>query len=41
MDATVSWDVLLALIEPVYYKPSDLGGRPPFDLEVMLQIHLL
>ncbi|MGB5239907.1 MAG: transposase [Prochlorococcaceae cyanobacterium] len=31
----------LALIEPVYHKPSSQGGRPPIPLEVMLPIHLL
>jgi IS5 family transposase len=41
MEATVPWDSFLALIQPVYYKPTGKGGRPPFPLEVMLRIHLL
>ena len=41
MEATVPWDSFLALIQPVYYKPTTKGGRPPFPLEVMLRIHLL
>jgi IS5 family transposase len=41
MEATVPWDAFLALISPVYHKPSAKGGRPPFSLEVMLRIHLL
>jgi IS5 family transposase len=41
MEATVPWDAFLALIAPVYHKPSAKGGRPPFSLEVMLRIHLL
>jgi len=41
MEATVPWDPFLALISPVYHRPSAKGGRPPFPLEVMLRIHLL
>jgi len=41
MEATLPWDSFLALIQPVYYKPTAKGGRPPFSLEVMLRIHLL
>ena len=41
MEATVPWEAFLALIEPVYHKPSRKGGRPPIPLEVMLRIHLL
>jgi IS5 family transposase len=41
MEAPVPWDSFLALIQPVYYKPAAMGGRPPFPLEVMLRIHLL
>jgi IS5 family transposase len=41
MEATVPWESFLALIQPVYYKPTTKGGRPPFPLEVMLRIHLL
>ena len=41
MEATVPWDAFLALISPVYHRPSAKGGRPPFPLETMLRIHLL
>ena len=41
MEITVPWEAILALIEPVYHKPSSKGGRPPIPLEVMLRIHLL
>jgi IS5 family transposase len=41
MEAMVPWEMLLALIEPVYHKPSGKAGRPPILLEVMLRIHLL
>jgi IS5 family transposase len=41
MEITVPWEAFLALIEPVYHKPSSKGGRPPLPLEVMLRIHLL
>ena len=41
MEATVPWEAFLALIVPVYHKPSSKGGRPPIPLEVMLRIHLL
>jgi transposase, IS5 family len=41
METTVPWEAFLALIEPVYHKPSSKGGRPPIPLEVMLRIHLL
>ena len=40
MEITVPWEAFLALIEPVYHKPSSKGGRPPIPLEVMLRIHL-
>jgi len=29
MEITVPWEVFLALIKPVYHKPSSKGGRPP------------
>ena len=42
MEAVVSWQELIALIEPHYYpKASKKGGRPPFPLTAMLRIHLL
>ncbi len=40
-ETTFPWEAFLALIEPVYHKPSSKGGRPPIPLEVMLRIHLL
>jgi IS5 family transposase len=41
MEATVPWESFIALIRPVYYKPTAKGGRPPFPLDLMLRIHLL
>jgi len=41
MEITVPWEAFLALIKPVYLKPSSKGGRPPIPLDVMLRIHLL
>ena len=41
MEITVPWEAFLALIKPVYHKPSSKGGRPPIPLDVMLRIHLL
>jgi IS5 family transposase len=41
MEITVSWEAFLALIEPVYRKPSSKGGRPPIPLAEILRIHLL
>jgi transposase, IS5 family len=41
MEITVPWEAFLALIKPVYHKPSSKGGRPSILLEVMLRIHLL
>jgi len=35
LEFTVPW-VFLALIKPVYYKPSSKGGRPPIPLKVIL-----
>ena len=34
MEITVPWEAFLALIKPVYHKPSSKGGRPPIPLEV-------
>ena len=39
MDRVVPWSQLLALIAP--HAPAGKTGRPPFDPEVMLRIHLL
>jgi IS5 family transposase len=41
MEAVVPWQELLDLIEPHYPKTSSKGGRPPYQLETMLRIHLL
>lgn len=41
LEATVPWDPFLALIEPLYHKPSSKGGHPLIPLEVMLRIHQL
>lgn len=39
MDKVVSWNALLALIEPLYPKAGN--GRRPYVLETMLRVHLL
>src|SRR5580658_9884505 len=41
MDRVVPWGDLLAVIEPVYPKVGDAGGRPPVPLERMLRIYFL
>jgi len=41
MEVVVPWQALIALIEPHYPKASKKGGRPPYQLATMLQIHLL
>ncbi len=41
MDRVVPWKDLCALIEPVYPKPGERGGRPPIGLERMLRIYFL
>lgn len=41
MDQVVPWEELSAVIEPVYPKVSDAGGRPPIALERMLRIYFL
>ena len=41
MEITVPWEAFLAMIEPVYHKPSSKGGRPPIPLEVLPRIDLL
>jgi IS5 family transposase len=41
MDRVVPWSQLCALIEPVYPKVSEAGGRPPIALERMLRIYFL
>jgi transposase, IS5 family len=41
MDRVVPWGDLLAVIEPVYPRISEAGGRPPVPLERMLRIYFL
>lgn len=41
MERVVPWSELCAVIEPVYPKGSDEGGRPPIALERMLRIYFL
>jgi len=41
MDQVVPWSELCALIEPVYPKVSEQGGRPPLPLERMLRVYFL
>jgi IS5 family transposase len=41
MDKVVPWSELCALIEPVYPKVGEQGGRPPLPLQRMLRIYFL
>jgi transposase, IS5 family len=41
MERVVPWNELLAVIEPVYPKVGEAGGRPPVPLERMLRIYFL
>jgi transposase, IS5 family len=41
MDRIVPWAELQAVVEPVYPKVSEAGGRPPIALERMLRIYFL
>jgi len=41
MDKVVPWAALCAVIEPVYPKVGDAGGRPPIGLERMLRMYFL
>jgi IS5 family transposase len=41
MDRIIPWAELAAVIEPVYPKGSEQGGRPPIPLERMLRIYFL
>jgi IS5 family transposase len=41
MERVVPWTEICALIEPVYPKVSELGGRPPIALERMVRIYFL
>ncbi len=41
MASIVPWRELEGVVEPVYPKASELGGRPPIELGKMLRIHFL
>ncbi len=41
MSVVIPWQRLINIIKPYYFNISDKGGRPPFDLELMLKIHCL
>ena len=41
MERIIPWVELAAVIEPVYPKVGDQGGRPPIPLERMLRIYFL
>jgi IS5 family transposase len=41
MASIVPWRELEGVVEPVYPKGSELGGRPPIELGKMLRIHFL
>src|ERR1700722_16634067 len=41
MDRVVPWNELMAVVDPVYPKVSDAGGRPPIPLERMLRVYFL
>lgn len=41
MERIVPWPEVCALIEPVYPKVSELGGRPPIALERMVRVYFL
>src|SRR5437870_9478759 len=41
MDRVVPWRELAAVVEPVYPKVSEQGGRPPLPLERMLRVYFL
>jgi IS5 family transposase len=41
MDKVVPWESLCTLIEPMYPKAGEAGGRPPIGLERMLRMYFL
>lgn len=41
MDRVVPWAELQGVVEPIYPKGSEAGGRPPIPLERMLRIYFL
>src|SRR5436853_5087642 len=41
MDRTVPWRERAAVVEPVYPRVSEQGGRPPLPLERMLRVYFL
>jgi len=41
MASIVPWRELTEVVEPVYPKVGELGGRPPIELQKMLRIYFL
>ncbi len=41
MASIVPWSELQGVVDPVYPKASELGGRPPIELQKMLRIYFL
>lgn len=41
MASIVPWKELESVVEPVYPKVSELGGRPPIELQKMLRMYFL
>ena len=41
MDRIMPWFELKAVVEPIYPKVSEAGGRPPLPLERMLRVYFL
>ena len=41
MDQVAPWSELVAVVEPVYPKAGEVGGRPPMPLECMLRVYFL
>jgi IS5 family transposase len=41
MASIVPWQELQGVVDPVYPKVSELGGRPPIELQKMLRIYFL
>ena len=41
MASIVPWKELESVVEPVYPKGSELGGRPPIELQKMLRMYFL
>jgi transposase, IS5 family len=41
MDRIMPWFELMVVVEPIYPKVSEVGGRPPLPLERMLRVYFL